>query len=140
MKTLQSLVESELPVQEVLEAVLPLTVRRKPEYKGNAHVKLRVDFAMGNAWNGVATVDGREIKITGPYGTQSKVPGLIVPAGVGRGEWEWNQNTGINETESETPEPILIPAGALVHISGMPFYLEKATSVLGRRTNLAQDC
>ena len=97
-------------MEKVVEVTLPLTRRAKPEYKGNAHVQLRVDFARGNGWSGIATVNGREI--TGPYGTQSKVPGLIVPAGTGRGEWEWNLKSTNESLQTlvegeETTEEIL---------------------------------
>lgn len=82
---------------------LPPTVRTKPEYKGNANVQLRVDFARGSGWSGVVFVDGHEIKITGPYRVQKKVAGLIIPAGVGRGEWEWKPVNGTNALESPYP-------------------------------------
>lgn len=101
MKTIKALVESDLPVEKVVEVTLPLTRRAKPEYKGNAHVQLRVDFARGNGWGGIATVNGREIKITGPYGVQKKVPGLIVPAGTGRGEWEWRERKAESLDDSD---------------------------------------
>ncbi|OJX56367.1 MAG: hypothetical protein BGO89_13625 [Candidatus Kapaibacterium thiocyanatum] len=112
MKNLQSLIESDLPVEKVVEVTLPLTRRAKPEYKGNAHVQLRVDFARGNGWSGIATVNGREIKITGPYGTQSKVPGLTVPAGTGRGEWEWSLDEN-NRERKGTHEVLQEEVGVL---------------------------
>lgn len=127
MKTLQTLIESNLPCRKVVEAALPPTVRTKPEYKGKAHVTLRVDHASGNGWSGVATVDGREIKITGPYGVQKKIPGLIVPAGVGRSAWSWEaikEATDLHTNES-VPLYFIIPKGATVQLNGCPVELEE---------------
>lgn len=101
METLQSLIESDLPVEKVLHTVFESISYsiEQPTFTGRGAVLLTIVRVEDDSWFGsVRTKSGDVWNGQFAYGPHRGLPTLNVPHGVVPGGWEW----GIGRTYEST--------------------------------------